>query len=81
MDVITTSIFLVGMWQMAKRKVENWLFWIIGDIICIPMLIHRGLGITSLQYLIFTVMAFYGYNEWKKSISAKENIILETENL
>lgn len=68
MDVFTTSIFLVGMWQMAKRKVENWLFWIVGDIICIPMLIYRGLGITSIQFLIFTVMAVYGYIEWKKSI-------------
>ena len=68
MDVITTSIFLVGMWLMAKRKVENWLFWIVGDLICIPMLIYRGLGITSLQYLIFTIMAFYGYYSWKKGL-------------
>lgn len=72
MDVITTSIFLVGMWQMAKRKVENWLFWILGDLICIPMLIFRGLGITSLQYLIFTIMAVYGYVSWKKSLSLKK---------
>lgn len=72
MDVITTSIFLVGMWLMAKRKIENWLFWIVGDLICIPMLVYRGLGITSLQYLIFTIMAVIGYFEWKKSIQPKK---------
>ncbi|MGS0749267.1 nicotinamide riboside transporter PnuC [Halpernia sp. GG3] len=72
MDVFTTSIFLVGMWLMAKRKIENWLFWIVGDLICIPMLVYRGLGITSLQYLIFTIMAVIGYFEWKKSIQPKK---------
>lgn len=66
-DVFTTSIFLVGMWLMAKRKIENWIFWIIGDIICIPMMIYKGLGITSVQYLVFTVMAFVGWFEWKNS--------------
>ena len=40
-DTITTAIFFVGMWLMAKRKIENWIFWIIGDIIsCICKSIH-----------------------------------------
>ncbi len=68
LDVCTTSIFLVGMWLMAKRKVENWIFWIIGDIICIPMMLYKGLGITSVQYLAFTVMAFIGWFEWKNNL-------------
>lgn len=68
LDVFTTAIFLVGMWLMAKRKIENWIFWIIGDIICVPMMIYKGLGITSLQYIVFTIMAFKGYFEWKKSL-------------
>ena len=68
MDVFTTSIFLVGMWLMAKRKIENWIFWIIGDLICIPMFIHKNLGITSLQYLVFTAMAIVGWIEWKKNL-------------
>lgn len=71
MDVFTTSLFLVGMWMMAKRRIENWIFWIIGDIICIPMFINKGLGITSVQYLVFTVMAFIGYFEWKKSMETQ----------
>lgn len=66
MDVFTTSLFLVGMWLMAKRKVENWIFWIIGDFICIPMMLYKGLGITSLQYLLFTILAFQGWKAWKK---------------
>lgn len=66
LDILTTAIFLVGMWLMAKRRIENWIFWIIGDIICIPMMIYKGLGITSIQFLVFTMMAIIGYFEWKK---------------
>lgn len=68
LDVFTTSLFLVGMWFMAKRKIENWLFWIIGDFISMPMMIYKGLGITSFQYLVFTVMAIIGYLQWRKAI-------------
>ncbi|WP_142716308.1 nicotinamide riboside transporter PnuC [Chryseobacterium rhizoplanae] len=72
MDVFTTSIFLVGMWLMAKQRIDNWIFWIIGDIICIPMMIFKGLGITSVQYLVFTIMAILGYVNWKKSFKEKK---------
>lgn len=71
LDVLTTSTFLVGMWLMAKRRIENWIFWIIGDLICIPMFIYKGLGITSVQYLVFTIMAIMGYASWKKSFKEK----------
>ena len=68
LDIFTTSLFLIGMWFMAKRKVENWLFWIVGDLICIPMMLYKGLGITSLQYLVFTIMAVMGYQKWRKTL-------------
>ena len=66
-DTITTAIFFVGMWLMAKRKVENWIYWIIGDLISIPLYFYKGFTFTSFQYLIFTILAFYGYNAWKKN--------------
>lgn len=66
-DIVTTAIFLVGMWLMAKRKIENWIFWIIGDLISVPMYLYKGLGLTSLQYLLFTVMAVIGFLEWRKT--------------
>lgn len=68
LDVFTTSIFLVGMWLMAKQKIENWLFWILGDAICIPMFIYKGLVITSIQFLVFTILAIIAFFEWKKNI-------------
>ena len=70
-DTITTAIFFVGMWLMAKRKIENWIYWIIGDIISVPLYFYKGFTFTSFQYLIFTIIAIYGYLEWKKILNKK----------
>ena len=67
-DTITTAIFFVGMWLMAKRKIENWIFWIAGNIISVPLYFYKGLTFTSLQYLGFTFIAIFGYIAWKKSL-------------
>jgi nicotinamide mononucleotide transporter len=68
-DNLTTAIFFVGMWLMAKRKIENWIFWIVGDIISVPLYFYKGLTFTSLQYLIFTFIAIAGYYSWKKTLN------------
>ena len=73
-DTITTAIFFVGMWLMAKRKVENWIYWIIGDIISVPLYFYKGFTFTSFQYLIFTILAVYGYYAWKKNIDSNLQI-------
>ena len=65
-DSITTAIFFVAMWLMARRKIESWIFWIIGDLITVPLYFYKGLTISSLQYIIFTVLAILGYISWKK---------------
>lgn len=70
-DTFTTGIFFVGMWLMAKRKIENWILWIIGDLVSVPLYFYKGYTFTSVQYLIFTVIAFYGYKEWKKNLVKK----------
>ena len=68
-DILTTSIFFAGMWLMARRKIESWIFWIIGDLISIPLYFYKGLTVTSIQYLIFTIIAIFGYRTWKKILN------------
>jgi nicotinamide mononucleotide transporter len=65
-DTFITGIFFVGMWLMAKRKIENWIFWIVGNIISVPLYFAKGYTFTSIQYIIFTIIAVFGYIEWKK---------------
>ena len=65
-DNITTAIFFVAMWLMARRKIESWIFWIIGDLITVPLYFYKGLTISSIQYIIFLILAVLGYVSWKK---------------
>lgn len=74
-DTITTAIFFVGMWLMARRKLENWIFWIIGDIISVPLYFYKGFTFTSFQYLGFTVIAIFGYLAWKKNLDNNLQIV------
>lgn len=76
-DTFLTAVFFVGMWLMAKRKIENWIFWIIGDIISIPLYFAKGYTFTSFQFLIFTIIAIYGYLEWKQILNKSK--ILEVQ--
>lgn len=74
-DTITTAIFFVGMWLMARRKIENWLFWIAGNIISVPLYFHKGFTFTSFQYLGFTFIAIFGYLAWKKNLDSKKQTL------
>ena len=76
-DTLTTAIFFSGMWLMAKRKIENWIFWIVGDIITIPLYFYKGLTMSSFLYLIYTFIAIAGYLAWRKSIEESKSLKLE----
>lgn len=76
-DSFTTAIFFVGMWLMARKKIENWIYWIIGDIISVPLYLYKGLIFTSFQYLLFTIIAIFGYLAWKKSLNKSPQTLLK----
>ena len=73
-DIFASGIFFTGMWYMANKKIENWTLWIFGDIIVTPLYAYRGLGMLSLQYLIFTILAISAYLEWKKILNSSQNL-------
>lgn len=76
-DTVTTAIFFVAMWLMARKKIENWILWIIADIISIPLYIFKGLIFTSLQYAVFTAIAIFGYISWKKHLNKSPTTLLK----
>jgi len=68
-DIFASGIFFTAMGFMALKKIENWTLWIIGDILVVPLYAYRGLGMLSLEYLIFTILAISAYLEWKKTLN------------
>ena len=68
LDTFTSAIFFTAMWLMANKKIEHWIFWIIGNLISIPLYFVKGLGFSSIQFTIFLILAIIGYMEWKKNL-------------
>jgi len=68
-DTFTTGVFFAAMWLMANKKIEHWLLWIAGNIISIPLYFIKGLGFSGIQFIIFLVIAIYGYSAWKKHLN------------
>lgn len=69
LDIFTTSLFFTAMWYMAKKKIENWTLWIVGNTFAVYIFFDRQLYIIAMQYIIFTILAISAYIEWKKYLA------------
>jgi nicotinamide mononucleotide transporter len=67
-DAFTTAVYIIGMWLLAKKKIENWILWITGDLISILLFAFENLYFSSLQFLVFTIIAVFGFLEWRKKL-------------
>ncbi|MGI6719053.1 MAG: nicotinamide riboside transporter PnuC [Bacteroidales bacterium] len=65
-DSFVASLCLIAMFLSARKKVENWIFWIIADLISIPLFIMQGLYFTVIQFVIFLVLAVMGFVKWRR---------------
>ena len=70
-ESIITALNFVAIWLMAWKKIEHWILWIIGDILCIPLFIHKDYNLGVVQFLVYILISTLGYMEWKKKVLAK----------
>ena len=73
-DGMNTSFFLCATVLMTMKKIENWWFWIAGNVLSIPVYFSQGLYFTSLQYAIFLVIAVMGLREWNKRWAERRSL-------
>ncbi len=67
-DAFVTSLSFVATWLLAKKKIENWMVWIVVDSVCVGVYIYKELYATIVLFAVLTVLAFVGYNQWKRSL-------------
>ncbi len=67
-DAFTTSGSIVATWMLARKILENWIFWIVIDFTAMGTYIYKGLYPTVLLFLVYTLLAFIGYRQWKKDM-------------
>ena len=72
-DALTSALAITGMWLMARKKIEHWIAWIVVDSISVPLYIYKGLPLTSFQFLLFTILAGWGYLTWNIKLKLKES--------
>lgn len=65
LESIITGINFTAMWLMAWKRIEHWYLWIIGDIMCIPLFIHKDYILGVIQFTIFIIIAYQGLKDWK----------------
>lgn len=66
-DAPITLFSLFATYLVAQKVVENWWYWIVIDSICIPLFYSRGLYVTSILYVVYTIMAVVALNQWKRN--------------
>jgi len=67
-DSFASGAAYTGMWLMARKKLENWIWWIITNIASIPLYFYKGAVFTSFQYLVFLILAIMGYISWRNKL-------------
>ena len=76
-DGFTTALSVVAMWMLAQKYVEQWLFWIVVDTVSVALYLWKGLYPTAVLYLVYTVIAVFGYLKWRReaiNCALKDNV-------
>lgn len=69
LDSFTTALSVIGMWMLARKYLEQWLVWIVVDIVSSGLYIYKELYFTSALYALYAVIAIFGYFNWKKMMA------------
>ena len=75
LDAFTTWGAIITTYMVAKKIIENWIYWFVIDSISIYLFISRELYLTSLLFFIYLIIIIFGYRSWMKKLNADETIV------
>ena len=73
-DAFASAAAFTGMWLMTRKKIENWLWWILTNIVSIPLYYVKGYVFTSVYYFVLLILAIWGWIEWKQKLDNKNSV-------
>jgi len=68
-DALPTALSLIGQALMGRKLIENWLVWLVVNVISVGLFVYKGLWLTCVLYLIFIAMSALGWREWQKRLT------------
>lgn len=72
-DAFTTAGSIVATWMLARKKLEHWIVWVVVDAVSTGLYLYKGMHPTVILYFIYTLIAVYGFFQWKKDIVSPVN--------
>lgn len=70
-DSMSTALSVVAMWMLSRKLVEQWLVWLVVDMISVGLYLYKGIPITALLYTLYCALAVAGYMRWRKQVLIK----------
>ena len=74
-DSFTTWASVITTYLVARKYLQNWLYWIVIDTVSIPLYIDRGLNLTALLFVAYVVIAVYGYIKWRQHLRTNGQVV------
>lgn len=71
LDSFTTSVSILAMWLLARKYLEQWLVWIVVDVVSAGLYLYKDLYYTSALYAVYAIIAIFGYYKWKSIMQVK----------
>ena len=68
LDSFTNALSFVGLWALARKYLEQWLFWIAVDAVCCYLYIQKDIPFKAILYGLYVVIAIAGYYKWKQML-------------
>ena len=67
-DATTSILSVTGMWLTTRKKIENWYYWLLVDVLATGIYLYKGIYFYSILYGVYIIMAVFGYLAWKKTL-------------
>lgn len=67
-DSFTSALSITATWMLTKKMIEQWILWIVVDIVSIALFFYRDLHFTALLFIVYSIMAVVGFFQWRKSM-------------
>ena len=71
-DAFTTAVSIVAMWMLAQKYLEQWLLWIVVNIVSTILYFWKGLYPTGILFIVYVIVAVLGYLRWKKEMNSNK---------
>ena len=70
-DSMSTALCIVAMWMLSRKLVEQWLVWLVVDMISVGLYLYKGIPVTAMLYTLYCALAIAGYMRWRRQVLIK----------